>query len=77
MMNAFIQRYSALSSRLATLACDSTRVIAFYSVFFNIHRSCVRTALAWLVPHEAVAISARSVYTIQARAMSLHAKPHT
>ena len=26
--------------------------IAFYSVFLNIHRSGVLTALAWLVPHE-------------------------
>ena len=39
--------------------------IAFYSAFLNIHRSGVLTALAWLVPHETAAISARSVYTIQ------------
>ena len=53
--------------------------IAFYSAFFcfcfNIHRSV--TALAWLVPQETAAISARSVYTIQPCTMSLHAKPHT
>ena len=51
--------------------------IAFYSAFFNIHRSGVLTALAWLVPHETAAISARSVYTIQPCTMSLPAKPHT
>ena len=39
--------------------------IGFYSAFFTIHRSGVLTALAWLVPHETAAISARSVYTIQ------------
>ena len=43
----------------------------------NIHRSGVLTALAWLVPHETAAVTARSVYTIQPCAMSLHAKPHT
>ena len=46
--------------------------LAFYSPFFvlflflfNIHRSGVLTALAWLVPHETAGYSARSVYTIQ------------
>ena len=29
------------------------------------------------MPHETVAIAARSVYTIQPCTMSLHAKPHT
>ena len=51
--------------------------VAFDSAFLNIHRSGVLTALAWLVPHEIAAISARSVYTIQPCTMSLHAKPHT
>ena len=37
----------------------------FYSAFFNIHWSGVLTVLAWLVPHESAAVSARSVYTIQ------------
>ena len=48
----------------------------FFLVFFvvNIHRSGVLTALTWLVPHETAAVSARSVYTIQPRTMSLHAK---
>ena len=45
--------------------------LAFYSVFLNIHRSCVLTALAWLVPNET------AVYTIQSYTMSFHAKPHT
>ena len=51
--------------------------LVFYSVFLNIHRSGVLTALAWLVPPETAAVSARSVYTIQPCTMSLHAKPHT
>ena len=50
--------------------------LAFYSAFLNIHRSGVLTVLAWLVPHETAAISARSVYTIQPCTVSLHAKPH-
>ena len=29
------------------------------------------------MPHEAAAVSARSVYTVQPYTMSLHAKPHT
>ena len=37
--------------------------IAFYSACLNIHRSGVLTALAWLVPQETAAVSARSVYT--------------
>ena len=49
-------------------------MITFYSAFLNIHRSGVLTALAWLVPHETAAVSARSVYTIQPSTMSLHAK---
>ena len=39
----------------------------------NIHQSGLLTALAWLVPHETAAVSARSVYTIQPCTMSLHA----
>jgi len=35
------------------------------SSFLNIHRSGVLTALAWLVPHETAAVSARPVYTTQ------------
>ena len=48
--------------------------LAFYSVLLNINQSGVFTALAWLVPHETAAVSARSVYTIQPCTMSLHAK---
>ena len=58
-MIAFIQRCSPLSP------ADSLRShvilhewLAFYSAFFNIHRSGVLSALAWLVPHETAAISA-------------------
>ena len=50
---------------------------AFYFCFFNIHRSGVLIALAWLVPHETAAISACSVYTIQPCTMSFHTNPHT
>ena len=73
---AFIWRHSPLSRRLTALVCDfrSTWVNSFYSAFLNIHRSGVLTALAWLVPHETAALSARS---IQPCTMSLHAKPHT
>ena len=49
--------------------------LAFYSVFLNNHRSGALTGLAWLVPRETAAVSARSVYTIQSCTMSLHAKP--
>ena len=74
----------ALYSAILRSRADSLRShviqhewLAFYSAFLNIHRSGVLTALAWLVPHETAAISARSVYTIQPCTMSLHAKPHT
>ena len=78
--------YSAILRRRA----DSLRShmilhewIAFYSafffgLFFNIHRSGVFTALAWLVPQEtAASLSLSLSYTIQPCTMSLHAKPHT
>ena len=75
--------WSLLYSAILRFRADSLRShvilhewIAFYSAFLNIHRSDVLTALAWLVPHETAAISARSVYTIQPCTMSLHAKPH-
>ena len=76
--------WSLLYSAILRFQADSLRShvilhewIDFYSAFLNIHRSGVLTALAWLVPHETTAISARSVYTIQPCTMSLHAKPHT
>ena len=50
---------------------------AFYSAFLNIHLRGVLTVLAWLVPHETAAVSARSVYTIHPCTVSLHAKSHT
>ena len=76
--------WSLLYSAILRSRTDSLRShvilhewIAFYSAFLNIHRSGVLIALAWLVPHETAAISARSVYTIQPCTMWLHAKPHT
>ena len=72
--------WSLLYSAILRFRADSLRShvilqewIAFYSAFLNIHRSGVLTALAWLVPHETAAISARSVHTIQPCTMSLHA----
>jgi len=51
--------------------------IAFYGAFFEYPPKWCTTALAWLVPQETAAISARSVYTIQPCTMALHAKPYT
>ena len=74
--------YIAIFSALA--GADSLRShvilherLAVCCAFLNIHRSGVLTALAWLVPRETAAISARSVCIIQPSTMSLHAKPHT
>ena len=39
--------------------------LAFHSVFLNIHRSGVLTALTWLVSHETAAVLVCPVYTIQ------------
>ena len=48
--------------------------LAFYSAFWNIHRSGILTALfvTWLVPRETAAISARCVYIIQPCTISRH-----
>ena len=61
--------WSLLYSAILRSRADSRRShvilrgwIAFYSAFLNINRSGVLTALAWLVPHEAAAISALSVH---------------
>ena len=48
MLIAFILRYSPLSSRLTTLACDSTWVNSFYSAFLNIHQSGVIHQTYWI-----------------------------
>ena len=63
LMITYIALFSALLSRLTALACGSTRVTSFNSVFLNIHRSGVLTALAWLVPHETAAVSAQVLCT--------------
>ena len=58
LMIAHIALFSALLSRLTALACGFTWVTSFIVHFFNIHRSGVLTALAWLVPHDtALAVS--------------------
>ena len=62
MMIAFIVCSRADSLRSHVILHER---LAFYSAFLNIHRSGVLTALAWLVPHETAAISARCVYTVQ------------
>ena len=78
LLTAFTWRYF-LRSRADSLRSHVIlpEWIAFYRAFFNIHRSGVLTALAWLVARETAAFSARSVYTIQPWTMSLHTKPHT
>jgi len=48
---------------------------SFYSAFLTIHRSGVLTALAWLVPRETAAISARSVLNCSCKKRSLP-RPH-
>ena len=63
LMIACIALFSALLSRLTTLACGSTWVTSFIARFLNIHRSGVLTALAWLVPHETAAVSAQVLCT--------------
>ena len=76
--------WSVLYSAVLRSRVDSLRShvilhewLAFYSVFLNIHRGGVLTALTWLVPHETAAVSSRSVYTIQPSTLLLHAKSHT
>ena len=63
LMIAYIALFSALLSTLTALACGSTWVTSFIARFFNIHRSGVLTALAWLVPHETAAVSAQVLCT--------------
>ena len=58
--------YSAILRSQADSLCSHVILhewLAFYSEFWNIHRSGVLTALAWLVPHETVAISAQVLCT--------------
>ena len=62
-MIAYIALFSALVSRFTALAWASTWVTSFIAHFFNIHRSGVLTALAWLVPHETAAVSAQILCT--------------
>ena len=63
LMVTYIALFSAFLSRLTALACGSTWVTSFIAHFFNIHRSGVLTALAWLVPHETAAVSAQVLCT--------------
>ena len=62
--------WSLLYSAILRSRADSLRShvilhewIAFDSVFLNIHRSGVLTALAWLVPRETAAVSAQVLCT--------------
>ena len=75
----YVALFSALEethcSRMWFYMSDSLFIARFLFLFLNIHRSGVFTALAWLVPHETAAVSARSVYTIQPCIVSFHAKP--
>ena len=63
LMIAYIALFSALLSRLTALACGSTWVTSFIARFLNSHWSGVLTALAWLVPHETAAVSAKVLCT--------------
>ena len=63
LMIAYIALFSALLSRLTAFACGSAWVTSFITRFFNIHRSSVLTALAWLGPHETAAVSAQVLCT--------------
>ena len=60
---SLIALFSALLSRLTSLAWGSTWVTSFIARFLNIHRSGVLTAVAWLVPHETAAVSAQILCT--------------
>ena len=61
---SLIQHYSPLSwADSLHLHVVLHEWLAFYSGFFNIHRSGVLRALAWLVPHETAAISAQVLCT--------------
>ena len=62
-MIAYIALFSTLLSRLTSLACGSTWVTSFIARFLNIHRGGVLSVLAWLVPHEAAAVSAQVLCT--------------
>ena len=62
--------------KLRSLADSLRSQMILHRAFVNIHRSGVLAVLAWLVPHETAAVSARSVYPIQLCTMTLHAKPH-
>ena len=64
--------YIALFSALECSHVILYEWLAFYSAFSIIHRRDVFTALAWLVPHETAAVSARSVYTLQPCTISFH-----
>ena len=63
MMMMMIAFYIALFSALEQTDCARMWFYMsdklFYSVFLNIHRSGVLTALAWLVPRETAAVSAQ------------------
>ena len=73
----YVALFSALDQTHCACMWFYMRDLLFTARLLNVHRSGVLTALAWLVPHEAAAVSARSVYTIQPCTISLHAKPHT
>ena len=62
-MIAYIALFFALLRRLTALTWGSTWVTSFIAHFFNIHRSDVLTALAWLVPHETAAVSVQILCT--------------
>ena len=64
MTTFYIALFSALDqTHFARMWFSVHEWLAFYSVFLNIHRSGVLTALAWLVPHETTAVLAQVLCT--------------
>ena len=79
---SFIARFGMSTEVVSVLTARfgmSTEVVSVLTARFGMSTEVVSvlTALAWLVPQETAAVSARSVYTIQPCTVSLHAKPHT
>ena len=75
-MITYIALFSALLSRLTALACGSAWVNSFIARFFNIHRSGVLTALAWLVPHETAAVSAQVLCALYNQSLCYFKQSH-
>ena len=83
-INIWLMTDDCLYSAIFRSRADSLRSqvilhewLAFYSAFLNIYRSGVLTALAWLVPHEAAAVSAQVLCTPYIHAPCHFMQSHT